>query len=44
MNETLMAVLKELPGVLDIVVRYWHELATHFIGILGNLYSNIIVI
>jgi len=36
-NETLMALLKELPGVLEIVVRYWHELATHAIGILSNL-------
>jgi len=36
-NETLMAILKELPGVLEIVVRYWHELATHAIGILSNL-------
>jgi hypothetical protein len=36
-NETIMAILKELPGVLEIVVRYWHELATHAIGILSNL-------
>jgi len=36
-NETLMALLKELPGVLEIIVRYWHELATHAIGILSNL-------
>ena len=36
-NETLMALLKELPGVLEIVVRYWHELATHAIGILSNM-------
>ena len=36
-NETLMAILKELPGVLEIVVRYWHELATHAIGILSNM-------
>jgi len=36
-NETLMAILKELPGVLEIIVRYWHELATHAIGILSNL-------
>ena len=37
MNETLMAILKELPGVLDIVVRYCYELATHFIGIFSAL-------
>jgi len=36
-NETLMAILKELPGVLEIAVRYWHELATHAIGILSNM-------
>jgi len=36
-NETLTALLKELPGVLEIVVRYWHELATHAIGILSNM-------
>ena len=36
-NETIMALVKELPGVLEIVVRYWHELATHAIGILSNL-------
>ena len=36
-NETLMAILKEIPGVLDIVVRFWHELATHAIGILSNM-------
>ena len=36
-NETLMAILKELPGVLDIVVRYCYELAMHGLGILSNL-------
>ena len=36
-NEFAQAILKELPGVLDIIVRYWHELATHFIGILSNM-------
>ncbi len=36
-NETLMAILKEIPGVLDIIVRYWHELAMHAIGILSNM-------
>ena len=36
-NETIMALVKELPGVLEIVVRYWHELASHAISILSNL-------
>jgi len=36
-SEFFTELLKELPGVLDIVVRYGYELATHFIGILGNL-------
>jgi hypothetical protein len=36
-NETIMAIVKEIPGVLDIVVRYWHELATHAISILSNM-------
>ena len=29
--------MKELPGILDIIVRYWHELATHAIGILSKM-------
>jgi len=36
-NEFFMGIAKEIPGILDIVVRYWHELATHAIGILSNL-------
>jgi hypothetical protein len=28
---------QELPGVLEIAVRYWYELAKHFIGILSNM-------
>jgi hypothetical protein len=36
-SEFFASIAKELPGVLDIVVRYWHELATHFIGILSNM-------
>jgi len=36
-NEMLTAILKELPGILDIIVRYWHELFTHGIGILSNM-------
>jgi hypothetical protein len=36
-NEFVMAFLKELPGVLEIAVRYWLELATHAIGILSKM-------
>jgi len=36
-NECIVAVLSEIPGFLDIVVRYFYELAMHAIGILGAL-------
>ena len=36
-NEMLAAIAKELPGVLDIVVRYWYELTKHILGIFGNM-------
>lgn len=36
-NEIFAEILKEIPGVLTILVRYWNELATHAIGILSNL-------
>jgi len=36
-SETFVAILREIPGFLDIVVRYLYELAMHTIGILGNL-------
>ena len=36
-NETAMAILKEIPGILDIVVRYCYELAMHAIGIFSNM-------
>jgi hypothetical protein len=36
-SEFFAELLKELPGVLDIIVRYWHELFTHGIGILSNM-------
>ena len=36
-NETIMAILKELPGVLDIIIRYWHELAKYGLSILSNM-------
>jgi len=35
-NETLMAILKEIPGVLDIVIRYCYELAMHGLSILSS--------
>jgi len=34
-NECIVAVLREIPGFLDIVVRYFYELAMHAIGIFG---------
>ena len=36
-SEFFMAIVKEIPGILDIVVRYWHELAKYAIGILSNM-------
>ena len=36
-NEMLTAILKELPGILDIIVRYCYELATHGLGILSKM-------
>ena len=36
-NEFFMAIVKEIPGFLDIVVRYFYELATHGLSILSNL-------
>ena len=35
-NETLLAIVREIPGILDIVVRYCYELAMHAVGILSN--------
>jgi len=35
-NETFVAILREIPGFLDIVVRYFYELAMHTLGILGK--------
>ena len=34
-NETVMAILKEIPGFLDIIVRYCYELAMHALSLLG---------
>jgi hypothetical protein len=35
--ETIMAILRVIPGFLEIIVRYCHELATHAIGIISAL-------
>ena len=35
-NEIFMAIVREIPGVLDIVLRYWYELATHVLGLISN--------
>jgi hypothetical protein len=36
-NEFFATIAKEIPGILDIVVRYFYELATHGLSILSNL-------
>jgi hypothetical protein len=36
-NEFFTAIAKEIPGFLDIFVRYFYELATHGLSILSNL-------
>ena len=36
-TEFFQAFIKELPGVLDIVVRYYCELVTHGMSILNNM-------
>ena len=36
-NECFVAVLRELPGFAEIVVRFFYDLAMHGIGILGAL-------
>jgi len=36
-NECIVAILREIPGFAEIVVRYFYELAMHAIGILGAL-------
>jgi len=33
-NETFMAIVKEIPGFLDIVIRYCYELAMHGLEVL----------
>jgi len=35
-NECFLAIVKEIPGFLDIVVRYCYELAMHALSILSN--------
>jgi len=36
-NEFFMAFLQEIPGILDIIVRYCYELATHGLSILSKM-------
>jgi len=36
-NETFLAIVRVIPGFLDIIVRYCYELAMHAIGLLGTL-------
>ena len=36
-NEWFLAIAKELPGILDIIVRYCYELATHGLSILSKM-------
>ena len=36
-NECIVAILREIPGFAEIVVRYFYELAMHTLGILGAL-------
>jgi len=36
-TEFFQAFIKELPGVLEIAIRYWHELATHGLSILSKM-------
>ena len=36
-NECIVAVLRELPGFAEIVVRFFYDLAMHAIGLLGAL-------
>ena len=35
-NEIFMAILGEIPGFLEIIVRYFHELAMHALSILSS--------
>ena len=35
-NEVFTAIVKVIPGFLDIVVRYCYELAMHALSILSN--------
>ena len=36
-NDFFAAIVKEIPGFLEIIIRYFYELATHGLGILSNL-------
>jgi len=35
-NECFLAIVKEIPGFLDIAIRYCYELAMHCLSILSN--------
>ena len=35
-NEGVLAILREVPGFLEIIVRFFYELAMYAISILGN--------
>jgi len=36
-SEFFTAFVKELPGVLEIAIRYWYELVTHGLSILSKM-------
>jgi len=36
-NECIVAILREIPGFAEIVVRFFYDLAMHAIGLLGAL-------
>ena len=36
-NECIVAILREIPGFAEIVIRFFFDLAMHAIGILGAL-------
>jgi len=36
-NETFMAILKVMPGFLDIIIRYCYDLAMHALDIFSSL-------
>ena len=36
-NECVMAILKEIPGFAEIVVRFFYDIAMHAISVLSAL-------